>query len=51
MKRGKVFFALEFQTRQLSCFNEIYTLFYLETKIKTIKPELYEYLDYIAIAH
>jgi hypothetical protein len=51
IKRGKIFFALEFQTRQLNCLNEIYTLFYSEVKIKTIKPELYEYLDYISIAH
>lgn len=49
--RGKVFFALEFQTRQLKCFNEVYTLFYSELKTKIIRTELYEYLDYIAIAH
>jgi hypothetical protein len=51
MKRGKLFYALEFNTRQLKCFNEIYTLFYLDSKIKIIKPELYDYLDYVAIAH
>ena len=51
IKRGKIFYSLEFQTRQLSCLNEIYTLFYLGTNVKSIKPELYEYLDYVAIAH
>jgi len=51
MKRGKLFYALEFNTRQLKCFNEIYTLFFSDYKIKVIKPELYDYLDYVAIAH
>jgi LAGLIDADG DNA endonuclease family len=51
IKRGKLFFGIEFNTRQLKCLNEIRTLFYSEFKIKTIKPELYDYLDYIAIAH
>jgi hypothetical protein len=51
IKRGKLFFAVEFNTRQLKCLNEIYTLFYSESKIKIIKPELYDYVDYIAIAH
>jgi hypothetical protein len=66
VKRGKLFYALEFNTRQLKCINEIYFLFYSESssrhphpwvgmagrsRIKIIKPELYDYLDYIAIAH
>jgi len=51
IKRGKLFYALEFQTRQLRCIIEIYTLFYYESKIKVIKPELYDYLDYLALAH
>jgi LAGLIDADG DNA endonuclease family. len=46
-----LFYSLEFNTRQLKCINEIYTLFYNEVKIKVIKPELYDYLDYIALAH
>ena len=50
IKRGKLFFAVEFNTRQLNCLNEIYTLFYSEYKSKIIKPELYDYIDYIAIA-
>ena len=50
-KRGKLFFGLEFQTRQLKCFHEIYYLFYSEEKVKNIKWELFHYLDYVAIAH
>lgn len=50
-KRGKLFYAIEFQTRQLNCINEIYSIFYSENNKKSIKFELYEYLDYIAIAH
>jgi hypothetical protein len=52
IKRGKLFFSLEFQTRQLKSLNEIYNLFYFENnKIKSITPELFHYIDYIAIAH
>ena len=35
----------------MKCFNEIYNIFYENIKIKSIKPELYDYLDYIAIAY
>jgi hypothetical protein len=49
--RGKLFYSLEFQTRMLKSLNEIYNLFYIKKKIKTIKPELFFYLDYIALAH
>lgn len=50
--RGKLFFSLEFQTRQLKSLNEIYNLFYGKNlNIKTITPELFNYIDYIAIAH
>jgi hypothetical protein len=49
--RGKLFFSLEFQTRQLKSLNEIYNLFYIELKSKIITPELFHYIDYIALAH
>lgn len=58
--RGKIFYSLEFQTRMLKSLNEIYNLFYIKAsapdlgrrdKIKTIKPELFFYIDYIALAH
>jgi len=50
MLRNKIFYSLCFKTRQLSCFNKFYTLFYFNNK-KIIKPELYNYIDYISIAH
>lgn len=50
-KRGKKYFGLEFNTRRLKCLNEIHYLFYSEDKVKRIKPELYDYLDYIGIAY
>ena len=52
--RGKIFFNVSFQTRQLDCLNEILNLMYLfkEGKyVKTVKPELFLYMDYIALAH
>lgn len=49
--RGKLFYSLEFQTRQLKSLNEIYNLFYIELKRKIITPELFHYIDYIALAH
>jgi len=50
IKRGKLFNSLQFQTRQLKCFNEIYFLFY-KNNCKYINPELFNYIDYIALAH
>lgn len=49
--KGKLFCSLEFKTRQLKSLNEIYNLFYLELKSKIITPELFHYIDYIALAH
>lgn len=51
IKRGKLFFSISFHTRQLICLNEFYCLFYNDIKIKSIKPELYHYLDYISLAY
>jgi hypothetical protein len=54
IKRGKLFFSLTLQTRQLDCLNEIFNLFYIYNKdqiIKTVKPELYFYIDYMVLAH
>lgn len=47
--RGKLFFNINFQTRQLKSLNEIYNLFYRKTK--QILPELFHYMDYIVLAH
>jgi len=51
IKRGKLFFSIEFQSRQLKSLNEIYNLFYKDLKIKIITQELFHYIDYIALAH
>jgi len=51
IKRGKLFYALQIETRQLQCLIEIYNLFYKFSNIKCIKSELYNYLDYLALAH
>lgn len=67
IKRGKIFYSFEFMTRQLKSFNEIYNIFYLVPTTlsfpgakargdspvlrKSITPELFHYLDYIALAH
>jgi LAGLIDADG DNA endonuclease family len=50
-RKGKFFFGLVFQTRQLKSIIEFYNLFYSNNKIKIIKDELYDYLDYISIAY
>lgn len=54
IKRGKIFYSLSFQTRQLECLLEIFNLFYNVVKgkpIKTVKPDLIHYIDYIVLAH
>lgn len=52
--RGKSFYALSFQTRQLECLIEISDLFYIVVNkklVKSIKYELLFYMDYIVLAH
>lgn len=52
--RGKIFYNLSFQTRQLDCLIEVYNLFYsyIDGKwVKTIKYDLFFYIDYIVLAH
>lgn len=52
--RGKTFYSWTIQTRQLACFNEILNILYLKengTWKKAIKPDLFLYFDYIALAH
>lgn len=54
IKRGKKFFNVSFQSRQLDCLNEILNLMYnfKDGKyVKTIKPELIFYMDYIILSH
>ena len=50
-KRGKLFYGIEFNTRQLNCINEIYNFFYDDNNVKRIKLELYDYLNYVSIAY
>lgn len=50
IKRGKLFFGICFQTRQLKCLYEIYEIMYDKDK-KVIKPILFDYIDYIVIAY
>lgn len=51
-QKGKIYNGLEFYTRQLKVLNELKILFYLpfSTK-KTITIHLFDYLDYLALAH
>jgi len=52
--RGKIFYNLSFQSRQLACLIEIYNLFYhkIDGKwVKTIKYDLLFYIDYIVLAN
>jgi len=52
--RGKLFYSVYLQTRQLASLNEIFNLFYLTNKgkiIKTVKQDLFFYMDFIVLAH
>jgi LAGLIDADG DNA endonuclease family len=57
IKRGKLFYSFQFETRQLNCLNELFYLFYNSdtskkgSNIKQIKFEFFNYLDYIVLAH
>lgn len=52
IKRGKRFYSLQFETRQLKCFDEICNLFYINgIGNKIIKEELFDYFDEIVLAH
>lgn len=50
---GQVYYSLEFNTRNLSCFNELYSRFYLNG-VKIIPPQgenIYDLLTPEALAH
>jgi len=52
--RGKILYSVFLQTRQLACLNEIFNLFYLSNNdqiIKTVKQELFFYMDYMVLAN
>ena len=52
--RGKKFGCVTIQTRQLACLMEMFNLFYKLNNgkwVKTIKSDLYFYMDYIVLAY
>lgn len=52
--RGKIFYGVFLQTRQLECLNEISKLFYLNRNgqiVKTVTQELFYHMDYMVLAH
>ena len=49
-RKGIILYSLEFSTRYLPCFNEIYDLFYKD-KVKIIPYNIYDLLTPIAISH
>lgn len=49
-RKGKIHYGLEFSTRYLPCFNELFRLFYRDG-IKVIPDNIYDLLTPIAIAH
>lgn len=52
MLRNKLFYSVQFETRQLKCFSEIHSLFFKdENKRKSISVELLDYFDYVVLAH
>jgi len=52
--RGKIFYGVFLQTRQLECLNEIFNLFYLNRNgqiVKTVTQELFFHMDDMVLAH
>lgn len=50
VKRNKLFYAYQLQTRKLPCLQFYYALFYKD-KIKYISPELIYFINAEALAH
>lgn len=48
---GKKYYALEFVTRVLPCFTELYFLFYPDKGVKIIPQNIFELLTPVALAH
>lgn len=53
MKRGKLFYSVQFITRRMKNFKEIENLFFfdLNRNYKHINPDIYNYFDYVVLAH
>lgn len=50
IRKGNTNYGLEFGTRYLPCFNELYYLFYKDNK-KVVPDNIYDILNPIALAH
>ena len=50
IRNGNRFYGLEFVTRSLPCFTELYYLFYVN-KVKTVPHNIYDLLTPVAFAH
>jgi len=50
IRTGKEFYALEFVTRSLPCFTELYDIFYVNG-VKVVPNNIYELLTPVAFAH
>jgi len=51
IKRGKLFYSIKFETRQLKSLNNIKDLLYNENNVKSIKFELIYHFNYLVLAH
>jgi len=47
--KGKKLFALNFSTRALPCFMEVYNMFYING-VKVVPNDIYNFLTQIALA-
>lgn len=50
LRKGKLHYGLQFNTRSLPCFNELYNLFY-KNQIKKVPKNIYDLLSPVALAH
>lgn len=50
IRAGKEFYGLEFVTRSLPCFTELYNIFYVNG-VKVIPKNIYDLLTPVALAH
>ena len=50
VRSGNPFFGLQFLTRSLPCFTELYSIFYVN-KVKVIPEDIYNLLTPVALAH
>ncbi len=55
IKRGKLFYSLQFETRQLECLKEIRSLFYIDISpnkyVRSLNINQFNYKNYLVLAH